>query len=186
MNRGDQSKRLDLLIRAFARVAYAIEDVSLVLVGDGNDRPRLDRIARDTGFAHRIRFVRGVSDNDLKILYRTCNFFSLPSAKEGFGLVFLEAMAAGKAVVAAASGAAPEIVVDRETGRIVPQNDMSSLAIVMKDLLDDPTQARRLGEAGRARLRGCFLYPRYAENVGAALDRLLSAGQRSAIVGLVP
>lgn len=82
--------------------------------------------------------------------------FALPSLWEGFGLVLLEAMAAARPVVAAASGAIPEIVVHGETGLIVPPSDATALARALSELAADPARAIRMGEAGRRRLESTF------------------------------
>jgi len=92
--------------------------------------------------------------------------FCLPSSAEGLPLVVLEAMAAGKPVVAAAVGGVPELVVDGETGLLVPAGDLDALQRALTDLLADPERARRLGEAGRARVRASF-------SATAASERIL-------------
>ncbi len=117
LGKGDRYKGLDVTIRAFARLPASLGPVELMVVGDGEDRARLEALAAASGA--RVRFLGPVSDERLQELYGSCAFFVLPSSKEGFGLVYLEAMAAGRAVVAASATAVPEIVsdgVDRATG----------------------------------------------------------------------
>jgi glycosyltransferase involved in cell wall biosynthesis len=92
----------------------------------------------------------------LSVLYARASVFALPTLREAFGLAFLEAMAFGLPVVATAVGAIPEIVADGETGLLVPPRDPAALAAACAALLDDPSRARRLGEAGRARVTERF------------------------------
>jgi glycosyltransferase involved in cell wall biosynthesis len=82
--------------------------------------------------------------------------FAMPSIWEGFGIVLLEAMAAGKPVVASRVATIPEVVVDGETGLLVPAGEAAALAEALASLALDPDLARRMGEAGRARLQRHF------------------------------
>jgi starch synthase len=90
-----------------------------------------------------------------------------PARWEGFGLALLEAMLAGKPVVATRVSAAPEIVADGDTGILVPPDDPAALAEAVVALLDDPAQAAALGEAGLARARSEFSVARMAERTAA-------------------
>ena len=85
-----------------------------------------------------------------------CDVFCLPSFAEGLPLVVLEAMAQERPVVATAVGGTPEAVVNGETGLLVPPGDVGALAAALAALLCDPERARRLGEAGGARVRAVF------------------------------
>ncbi len=85
-----------------------------------------------------------------------CDVLALPSYAEGMPLVVLEAMAQSRPVVASAVGGSPEVVVDGVTGLLVPPGDVHALAAALRGLLADPERARRLGEAGRARVEADF------------------------------
>ena len=85
--------------------------------------------------------------------YRNAAVFALPSAQEGFGIVFLEAMASSLPVVAARAAAVPEVVADGSTGILVPVNDHAALAEALMKLLQDEQLRRTLGFAGRDRVR---------------------------------
>jgi glycosyltransferase involved in cell wall biosynthesis len=103
---------------------------------------------------------------DVPALLAGCDVFCLPSSAEGLPLVVLEAMAAGKPVVATAVGGVPELVIHGETGLLVPAGDLDALRRALADLLADPERARRLGKAGRERVRESF-------TAAAASDRIL-------------
>ena len=95
----EKYKGADTLIAALPAVLKTATDASLVLVGDGNDRPRLERLARDLGVLEHTHFLFGLSPDQLFACYARCDIFALPSGGEGFGLVFLEAMANAKPVI---------------------------------------------------------------------------------------
>jgi len=143
------------LITALADVPAAW----LLLVGadleqDGVYEGLLRELAASRGVAERVVFAgyRGDAGDCIAEL----DIFALPSWTEGMPLVVLEAMQHGKPVVATAVGGTGEIVVDGETGLLIPLRDPASLAAALRRLLDDPEQARRLGEAGRQRARRLF------------------------------
>jgi glycosyltransferase involved in cell wall biosynthesis len=113
------------------------------------------------GLSHKLGLDRSVTfhgavqdDREVRAAYQEAHLFALPSLQEGFGIVFLEAMASGLPVVAARAGAAPEVIADGETGLLVPPGDSTALADALLRLLRDPEMRRRMGEAGRARVLG--------------------------------
>ena len=144
-------KGFDVLLQAFAQADQTSHD--LLLAGDGPERVTLERLAADLGLADRVRFV-GRADRPLAVsLFAGCSFFVLPSRQEPQGIVNLEAMAAGKAVLASRVGGVPEIVQDGETGLLVPAEDASALAHAITRLTDDAPLRQRLGAAGRDRAK---------------------------------
>lgn len=149
--------------------------LELVVAGDGDDRPRLEARARELGVADRVHFTGFVAESELAALYREADAFAMPSTGEGFGLVFLEAMRAGLPCVALADTAPAEIVVDGETGLLVPAGDVPALAAALQRLAEDPHLARRLGAAGRDRERHTFSRERFAAGLAPLLDHLLTA-----------
>jgi len=144
-------------------------DAVAVLVGrdleqDGSYEAELRAGADRLGVADRVVFA-GYRE-DVPALLAGCDVFCLPSSAEGLPLVVLEAMAAGKPVVATAVGGVPELVVHGETGLLVPAGDLDALRRALADLLADPERARRLGETGRERVRASF-------TAAAASERIL-------------
>jgi len=112
-------------------------------------------------------FIGPLGPDALAGLFSRASLFALPTLREAFGLAFLEAMAFGLPVVASRIEAVPEIVVDGETGLLVPPRHPAALADAIMDLLADPARARRMGEAGRGRLAERFGWER-------AVGRMLS------------
>ena len=143
-------KGYDLAIHALRDLPEA----TLVLVGDGSERERLEAIARELGVAERVQFT-GWSDEPRRYL-PGFDAFVLPSRQEGFPLAVVEAMLAGLPVVAADVGSVSEAVVDEETGYLVPAEDPGALADRLRLLLSNRELAERLGRSGRARAQAQF------------------------------
>jgi phosphatidyl-myo-inositol dimannoside synthase len=155
MARAEGYKGHELLIDLWPRVLRAHGDARLWIVGDGDDRPRLEAHAVARGVAGAVTFTGPVSDEALHDLYRRCRFFVLPSREEGFGLVFLEAMRAGKACVGA-RGAAEEIIDHGTTGFIVDAHRPDDLGAAVIRLFSDPALCAALGRAGAERFAALF------------------------------
>jgi phosphatidylinositol alpha-1,6-mannosyltransferase len=151
-----------------------VEGVRLVVAGDGGDRPRLEQKAAALEIGDRVTFTGFLSEATLAELYRRCAGFVMPSRGEGFGLVYLEAMRAGKPVLAARGSAAEEIVVDERTGLLVDPEDREELREGLARLVDRPGEARRMGEAGHERWRKEFGVERFRERLTPLLERLVS------------
>jgi len=101
-----------------------------------------------------VTLLGDISAADLFEEYANADVFCLPSVQEGFGIVFLEAMVAGLPVVACRAAAVPEVVLDGQTGLLVPPRDPVALATALGTLLADPERARALGRAGAERAEG--------------------------------
>ncbi len=138
------------LLDAMTTVQRQIPDVQCVVIGDGELRVALQRQAERLNLTSHTHFLGYRCD--ARALMSDFNLFVHPSRWEGFGLVFLEAMAASLPIVATQAGSIPEIVVDGETGLLVPPDDAASLAKAMVALLSDEERARVMGEAGHQRL----------------------------------
>jgi len=164
MSSEDRYKGHERLVRTWPFVRSHVPAAELVLVGDGDDRPRLERIAREAGVEDAVRFVGNVDDHELDAWYRRCTFFVLPSDCEGFGLVFLEAMRAGKACISA-PGAGAEVVVDEVTGLVVAADDQGALAAAMTRLFLNRELRARFGRNGQARFRQTFTSRHFADRL---------------------
>jgi len=149
MGRLVPQKGFDVLIQAFVRGGLPAWD--LIIAGEGPERPALEQLARRLGAATRVLFL-GRADRPAAVaLFKGCSFFVLPSRLEPLGIVNLEAMAAGKAVVASGVGGVPEIVQHAATGLLVPPGDPDALAEAMGRLAGDAALRQRLGAQGRRR-----------------------------------
>jgi len=124
----------------------------LRIVGTGPELPTLETLVRELGLGDRVALLGHVAFESLASEYRNADVFCLPSLQEGFGIVFLEAMAAGLPVVACRAAAVPEVVPDGECGLLVPPGDTAALASALDRLASDAGNRARLGEAGRRRV----------------------------------
>lgn len=170
--RGFEYKGVDVTIKALARLPGSMRP-TLDVVGDGEDRDRLEGLSRSLGLDGRVRFMGRLGDEELRELYASATAFVLPSTHEGFGLVFVEAMAFSLPVITVSAGAAPEVVEDGVTGLVVPPRDPAALAGAIGALVRDPGLAETLGRAGERRVRERYTFATYRQTLGAALDALL-------------
>ncbi|HEX9943785.1 MAG TPA: glycosyltransferase family 4 protein [Thermoanaerobaculia bacterium] len=170
MDARERYKGHDQLLEALT----ALPDARLVAAGDGDDRRRLEEKAAALGIGGRVAFTGFVSEATLAELYRRCAAFVMPSRGEGFGLVYLEAMRAGKPVLAARGSAAAEIVVDGATGLLVDPDDREELRAALSQLLGYPGEARRMGEAGYERWKREFGVERFRARLEPMLERLMA------------
>ena len=144
-------KSVDTLLRAMATLPPRWRHVRLHIVGVGPEWERLQALTRQLALRDRVEFLGHVSRPRLAAEYQQCTLFCLPSRQEGFGIVYLEAMAAGKAVVACRAAAVPEVVADGVTGLLVEPGNVAALAAALTVLLDDPTRRAALGAGGQER-----------------------------------
>jgi phosphatidyl-myo-inositol dimannoside synthase len=172
----ERYKGHEQLLQAMTRLPGAASGAHhpprLVVVGDGDDRPRLEALAASLGLSAQVLFTGFVSEATLAELYARAAVFVMPSRGEGFGLVYLEAMRAGRPCVAAHASAAAEIVADGETGLLVDPLDPDAIAGALGRLLAAPDLARAMGEAGRRCLERLFTTRRFRERLWPLLDRL--------------
>ena len=137
------------LIRAMKIVVEGHPAARLVVIGGGPELPRLRSLAGELALEKHVSFRGPVArDHDVREAYFEADLFCLPSRQEGFGIVFVEAMAAGLPVVATRSGATPEVVQHGRTGLLVPPSDPNALAAALARLLASPDERRMLGAAG--------------------------------------
>ena len=157
-------KGQDILIRAIGDVRRRIPDAALLLAGDGPSRPRLEALGAQAPTGS-VVFAGEVSAENLPGVYAAGEAFAMPCHSrfgglevEGLGIVFLEAAACGKPVVAGRSGGSAEAVCDGATGLVVEGTEPKSVAIALARLLGDPAAAGRMGLAGRARVEAEFTW----------------------------
>ncbi len=149
-------KGQDMLISGLPEIRRRVPDSVLLIVGGGGDMPRLQRLAATTGVADHVIFTGAVPPEDLPSYYAAADVFAMPCRTrhagleiEGLGIVYLEASATGLAVVAGASGGAPDAVRDGVTGHVVDGRSQAQITDRVARLLADPAGAAAMGKAGR-------------------------------------
>jgi phosphatidylinositol alpha-1,6-mannosyltransferase len=180
----ERYKGHDVVLQALAQVRRKIPEAFYVIVGDGDDRPRLENLSRKLGLTDTVRFEGAASAEALKTWYRDCDIFVMPARTvldqsapkgEGFGIVFLEAMAYGKPVIGPASGAPSEFIHHGQHGMLVNPEDETELASAITELLASPQRACEMGAAARYWVQREYSYAGF----GARLRRLFeSAGPK--------
>ena len=169
LDRADRYKGVITVLEALAM----LEDTTLhyVVAGLGNDLQFTKRVAERLNIGERVHFTGAVSDAELARLYRSCVCFVLPSGKEGFGIVFLEAMYFGAPVIAAREKGAVDVVQHEETGLLIPYGDSIALKESIHRLADDAALRARLSAAGRATVigNGLFTFSAYVARLAEQL-----------------
>ena len=168
------SKGHATVLDALARLAPAHGDIVYAVVGDGPQRRRLESRARELGLSERVLFLGRKSHDEVLALMARADAFVLPSAPEGFGLVYAEAMAQGTPVVACRGEGPDDFVVDGESGLLVAPRDAAAVAAAIARLLDDPATAARLAAAGRAAV-AALTWRHNAERQLAIYEQVLGA-----------
>jgi glycosyltransferase involved in cell wall biosynthesis len=163
------------LIDAAALVLREVPDARFVIVGDGELREGLERHVRDKHLERHI-FLAGFRPDALA-LTKGFDLFAVSSITEGMCAALIDAMAAAKAAVATTAGAIPEVVVDRETGYLVPPRDHGAMADRLVALLKDAGLRTWMGKAGLARVRARFTVERMVGEIAAVYARLAGTGR---------
>jgi len=169
----DPVKRHADLIAAFPQILQVVPAAQLIFVGDGPAASELHRLAYETGVAKKIHFLG--ARRDIPRVLSALDLLVLPSQQEGLPNSILEAMAAGVPVVATRVGGIPEVVVDGETGLLVPPGNPLALAEAINSLLASPEVRQRMGGRGRARIEEHFTARRAAAELETLYRRLLPA-----------
>jgi phosphatidyl-myo-inositol dimannoside synthase len=174
----EQYKGHDLVIRALPSVLLQVPNLAYVVVGEGDDQARIEALATTLGVRQNVIFTGRVSDSELAALYHRSNVFAMPArtvladqnAKgEGFGIVFLEAMAFGKPVIGPQSGAPAEFIHHGKHGLLVDPEDSAALAEALIYLLTNPCKAREMGKAGHDWVQKQYSYSSFREKLNAIL-----------------
>ena len=142
-------KGADVLLRAFALVVAEIPDARLLIVGGGEEREKLSRLARRSGLSRSVEFAGWLAPDEAARRVAGAWAVAVPSFSEQFSLTAVEALMRGTAVVASAVGGMPEVVRDGETGVLVPAGDARALAEKLLPLLRSRETAERMGAAAR-------------------------------------
>ena len=156
-------KGQDMVIQALPRIVKRFPDVKYVIVGTGEDHAFLQRLAGDVEVQDKVIFAGQVVDGEQAAYYAACDVFIMPNRQigpdvEGFGMVFLEAGAAGKPVIGGCSGGTGEAIRDGVTGIRVDGENVEAIAAAVIEILADADKARAMGEQGRQWVESAFTW----------------------------
>jgi glycosyltransferase involved in cell wall biosynthesis len=169
-----QMKGLVPLLEAIAKLRVERE-IDLIVIGKPKAKGRVASTMDRLGLNDIVTTISGVSDEELARLYGEAEVAIVPSLYEGFSLPAIEAMSCGVPVVATTGGALPEVIgVSGETGLLVEPNNPDALVIAIRQLLDDPELAARLGASGRERVIERFTWQVTARGTAACYDTVLN------------
>ena len=149
----------DLVIYALAKIKDKYPNVKYLIVGDGKHEGFLKKLVKDLELGKQVEFLGRVNDTDIIKYFHLCDIYvhtpklSTDLKFEGFGIVYLEAGACGKPIVAAAAGGVRDAVVDGQTGLIAKNEDIDDIANKISQLLDNDSLRQQMGEAGKAYAR---------------------------------
>ena len=174
------NKGLRTVFETFLRLRASFGDLRLTIAGEGDEGllEEMEVEAARHGAGEALEVLGFVEQDDLPALYRRALVVAAPSQYEGgLGMVYLEAMACGRPVIAGRAGGAPEAVVDGETGFLVPPDDVEATERAIHTLLTDGDLRQRMGEAARRRVDERFTTEQYARRVSRAYARVLESGR---------
>ncbi|HUE96346.1 MAG TPA: glycosyltransferase family 4 protein, partial [Longimicrobiaceae bacterium] len=181
LDKADSYKGHDKVIASLPRIAAALgSPIEYRVVGTGDGLDRLRALARQHGVSEHVRFLGRVSEQDLVREFHSCDLFVMPSRMdpapggsfrgEGFGIVYIEAAAVGKPVIASDQAAAPEAIRDGITGLVVDPSSEEAIAQACVRILSSGGLARAMGEEGRRWVRSEFSREAFDRRLAAALE----------------
>jgi phosphatidylinositol alpha-1,6-mannosyltransferase len=180
-----ERKGQDMVIKALPTIRKSVPEVTYLVVGSGYLRKDLEDMALSLGVRDHVVFTGKIADDELPHLYAMSDVFAMPSrtqlehdSVEGFGLVYLEAGASGKPVVAGRSGGVEEAVVDGGTGLLVDPTESEDVAKALIRLLSDRELRGRLGNQGYERVRKEYTWDIVGRHVMEILSQVVDKGKR--------
>lgn len=165
-------KGFDVLIKAFSIVSSKYAEADLLMAGDGLERSKCEKLALEFKLNNSVRFLGKVKPLKILPLLNGCELFVLPSRREPFGIVLLEAMAAGKAIVATKVGGVPEVVKEGENAILVEPDNPEALAKGIMELLENSDLRKQFGEKSREIVKK-FTWNRIAEKYISTYDLVI-------------
>lgn len=166
-------KGFDLVLEALPGILDGCPETRVVIAGDGPARADLERRAGELHVSHAVEFVGWVDPDGVPALINSCTVVVIPSREhEGLPLVALQAAQMARPVVATAVGGVSELVVDRLTGALVPEQNVNALGEAVVSLLRHPDRAERMGMAARRRAQTDHSFERYSDEYACLYRRL--------------
>ncbi|HQU15600.1 MAG: glycosyl transferase [Chromatiales bacterium 21-64-14] len=179
-----EMKGTEYLIRAFSKVASDVPKAKLIIIGDGPRRRHLQQLGQSMGLGGQIQFLGAQPHAEVINWMHKAAMLVLPSVRtrtgrtEGLGMVVLEAAAAGVPAIGTRHGGIPEVIIDGETGYLVPERDTDELAVRMTALLMDRDKQRRMGGQARALVEARFDIEDRTAALELLYDEVLTHDQR--------
>lgn len=167
LSASEKLKGIDSILKSLPLLIKTIPNIKYTVIGKGEDVERLQHLAHSLNVSSHVDFLGFVED--INAYYQHCDLFTLPSKKEGFGIVYLEAMQYKKPVLAVNYGGPTDVIVDSETGYLCEYDDVQCLAEKIKMLYTDPSHSKVLGDAGYERLMDNFTFEHFALNLRTVL-----------------
>ena len=168
----ERYKNIRSVIESLPSVLATVPDAFYVIIGDGAERKVFEELTRRMGLADKVFFPGAVSNQLLPAYYDSCDLFVLPSVKEGFGIVFLEAMSHGKPCIGARAGGVPEVIRHGVTGVLVdPSRLATEIPEAILRLLTEPGLCKTLGVNGKAVLESNFSFTAFSDRLENILCR---------------
>jgi phosphatidylinositol alpha-1,6-mannosyltransferase len=166
----------DMVIRALPKIQEKIPNVTYLIAGNGEYKNHLRQLTADIGVSESVEFLGYVPDDELPSLYNSADVFIMPNRREGtsvegFGIVFLEANAAGIPVVGGNHGGVTDAVINEETGYLVDPQDTDAIASAVVDLLMNKSKRKKMGKRGRKRVIQDFDWNRVTDRFKEVLQK---------------
>lgn len=170
----ERYKGYDQILQSLVELRRRLPRVRYVLGGRGHDRPRIERLARELGVAEHLILAGFIPDHELEDHYNLCDVFAMPSKGEGFGIVFLEAMACGKPVLAGNKDGSVDPVLNGQLGALVDPDDVPAIARELELILTrrHPLAILQQPEELRRRVIAAYGYPRFVTLLAGHLREL--------------
>lgn len=149
-----RQKKNDITIRALSKLAGQYPEAKLMIVGDGAERGNLEALCRELNVMDRVQFCGHLPNQKVLSQMAEAQFFCMPSVREGFGIVYLEAMASGCITIGTAGEGIADLIRDGENGFLVPPDDSKAIVKVVEWCLDHPKEAAAIAERGRSAALG--------------------------------
>lgn len=161
-----EQKRVHVTVRAFARLRERYPDASLTLAGSGPDRAKLEALCHELGISGAVRFLGTIPNREVLAEMSKARFFILPSVREGFGIVYLEAMACGCVTIGTEGEGVADLIVSGENGFLVPPDDPDAIVRAVEWCLSHPEETAAIAEKGRLTVQGLT----WEENAGRYIN----------------
>lgn len=144
-----EQKRVHVTVRAFAQVRERYPNAYLTLAGSGPDRAKLEALCRELGISGAVRFLGTIPNREVLAEMSKARFFILPSVREGFGIVYLEAMACGCVTIGTEGEGIADLIASGKNGFLVPPDDPEAIAGTIEWCLEHPEETSAIAERGR-------------------------------------